>query len=203
MRSRELQTYLAEKTGARFSEIDQRTRVLRALNEISSGPRGLAAPHMNSVEIGYHLLALVAPRLGDVGDVTRRFATECRVVDEPGWKDLVDTTNLTIGTLLALAIQGDIQWLRSVEMAEHGLFAWVNTFEVEGRSHRFFFSVSPSLSSDAAEIASIGNRYAIGAAIISDLRDRYLADLDKLDEDDRVIFGIGAAKPGSAERVAG
>lgn len=176
MRSRELQQILANMTGRPIGDVDTRTRVLRALNEVSTGPRGPAAPHMSAVEWAWHLLALASRRVPDADRVVNTL-NECSHQIDDKTADLfeVGAGPLRIAALLAYTIEHGLNWIGNVEIDEEGRFAWVNVNR-GGKVERMFFSTDDSIDGEAADACLIGNRFVIGGAALLQLHKLFAED---------------------------
>jgi hypothetical protein len=179
MRSRELQQILVNMTGRPIGDVDMRTRVLRALNEVSTGPRGLSAPHMTAVEWAWHLLALVSRRVPDADRVVNKLTDCCAHRIDAKTADLFEagTGSLRIVALLAYAIEHGLNWIGNVEIDEEGRFAWVNVHR-NGGTERLFFSTDESIDGEAADACLIGNRFVIGGAALLQLHKLFAEDAD-------------------------
>lgn len=192
MRSRELQAILASLAGRTIGEVDQRTRVLRAHSEISSGPRGLAAPHMNHVEAAAHILALVSRRAVDAGEVSRRLMTDCRYVPHPHHKDFI-RGSLSVGGATALVMEADPSedgLFKSFEIHESGHKAWLNVTRRDGSQAKLLFTTAGMDGLDGAEAYegierdTLGNRFVVSAQLLVGLGIKISADLRDEDEAD-------------------
>jgi hypothetical protein len=176
MRSRALQQILATIANRPIGDVDTRTRVLRALNEVGSGPRGPAALHMSAAEWTFHLLALVAPKVPDVERVMKALR-DCRHRPNAATKDLFETADdVSITTLVAYAIEHGLNWMGNVEIDDSGRFAWVNVHRREGKVERMFFAVDPAVDGEAVDWATVGNRFVIGGAAIRYLHKAFTED---------------------------
>lgn len=176
MRSRELQQYLASITGRPLSEIDQRLRPLRGVTSkmIASGPRGLAAPHMDEGEAMLHFFSLVSKKPADSLDVLERIM-RCRLVDHPAFPGLTNVFEgegrrlplffLSMGRR-DLSVSGFD--LKSIEIQDDGSIAAVNFDRRLLKGLRFLFvdgTVNePEKAYAAYDMVAAGNRFVIGAS---------------------------------------
>lgn len=187
MRSREIQQFLASITGRPISEIDQRCRPLRKSFEITTGPRGSAAPHMDVGEAVYHVLALASRRPGDALEVASRLLSDCHVVAHPVFPDLTaffKQGKISAGAMVASVMMGSgfssagFDFI-SFEFAEDGHLAWLNLNRRSLKNLRFLFSTAPEQLDDdirgdferyqELDKRSASSRFVIGAAHLRDL----------------------------------
>jgi hypothetical protein len=212
MKSRELQAALVEMAvGRSASDIDQRTRKLRLLSSIRSGPRGLHSPDMNMAEAAYHVLSLVAARAVDVDETLRRLP-QCVVVPHPEHLDFFPP-NTTIATVLVLLMEPPHESGRigNIEILESGELAWVTIKRADGRRARVFFSTDPepfkeAIGGDlqryeAIDETALGSRFVIGAASIRRLGAEVAASLPE-DDDGTTQPTEGVAKADLVEAGA-
>lgn len=180
MRSRELQSLLASMTGRLLNEIDQRVRGLRSAGKISTGPRGVHAPHVDTAEALFHILTLVARRNGDAFEVAGRLLNECHLVPHPDFPGLGDIfvdkeSDLSSALLLTMSDHWDVIGfeVKSFEFQEDGNYAWMNFNRRSLKNLRFMFSTNKNhWELDGLEAAELydaidkkasANRFVIGA----------------------------------------
>lgn len=183
MRSREVQQFLASITSRPLSEIDQRTRKMRELAEIPTGPRGLNAPHMDEGNALLHVMSLVSRRPSDAFAVAKNLLQNCRLIEHPVYSDLssyflreCDDGRLAVLMMMAMdhafyKIGIDIV---SFELFDTGELAVMNFHRRNLRNLRLVFSTNErhhALSSEEAtdiyndvERTSASNRFVIGSA---------------------------------------
>jgi len=147
MRSREIQKYLADMTARPIGEIDQRIRPLRKTMEISTGPRGIRAPHMDLVQTGMHILSLASQRVTDAFDVAKSLM-DLRLVPHPEFPDLTrpflqDNGNSSFIAMLAMAMSDGLASARFefkyIELSETGSFAVVHLDRGSLKNLRFIY----------------------------------------------------------------
>lgn len=147
MRSREIQKYLAEMTARPIGEIDQRIRPLRKTMEISTGPRGIRAPHMDIIQTGMHILSLASQRVTDAFDVAKSLAY-LQLVPHPDFPDLTrpflhHNGDSSFIAMLAMAMSDGLASVRFdfkyIELSETGRFAVVHVNRGSLKNLRFIY----------------------------------------------------------------
>lgn len=147
MRSRELQKYLAEMTGRPIGDIDQRIRPLRKSMEISTGPRGMHAPHMDLVQTAMHILSLASHRVADAFDVAKSLM-DLRLVPHPDLPDLTlpflqNDDKSSFIFMLTMAMSDGLASarfeLKYIELSETGRYAVVHLDRGSLKNIRFIY----------------------------------------------------------------
>lgn len=142
MKSRDLQHRLVNFTGRTFADIDLRTRSLRAAGEITFGPRGTKAPDMSPVEIAMHLLALVARRASDAGEVTQQLVKRTCSIAHPDHADFLPSGK-SVATMLGYALDeyaaAGASAIQGFEILDDGKRAWMHIKRQDGRIAKILF----------------------------------------------------------------
>lgn len=169
--AREIEAFLAERSGYQPGEIDQRIRQLRH-SLIPSGPRGLNAPHLEPLHVAICLLAMVSRRATDAAKVAMR-AMELKSVPRPGIG--IAELALALAPALAAGVIRGSDMIRRVEITCDGTMAWVTLAD----GGTLFFCDDKKLTKaiekdpskyEAAGSHYCGHRFVLTGAIFDQLR---------------------------------
>ncbi|MCI5078241.1 hypothetical protein [Oricola sp.] len=128
MRAREFHQVLSMATGATLGEVDQRTRFLREIGVLQTGPRGHGAPNITPLEAACMLMVMVSRRAADSETVFVRANSLEAISRKAGGRDFLNGAKL--GGVLASIISTPDNWtdglaVDRVEVEENGEFAWL------------------------------------------------------------------------------
>lgn len=184
MKSRELQQMLATLSGRTTGDLDQRTRPLRKMARIDTGPRGHLAPHMNNLEAALHVVCLVSTRAADAGDILAK-VIELKAVPRSDWVPFEGDLNLIVALAGALSRalvpsadrDDDEPIFELCEIQADGSLAWVH-YRVDGTLRPVLFTSDQKIiewvtdnpeTYDATGAHHLGHRVAISAAVVEQI----------------------------------